>query len=493
MKIASAALLALAIPACESSAPADRFAVAVAPLELTTIDDVCYGLTVRTATDTVWSKSGLCASRYGDGTSALTYIGTCDADAGQHEVQLVLESIVAGGETLDDQLSGNPPDFNNPCPAPAGCVLPATCEENADTLVEFNLTVLRRAEQGFFDIAVNFDDVFCSAKADCADDDGPIALLHNPRTDGERDQTLVLGLTCAGGADADTQLHWLDAAIVCGATRYDLLAALSSGEQGLQGPIGGPDSLVFEHAYYFGEQALAPYLGLYSNIAVGLDTRWLGNAAHTSCRLEASATVSDGPLEDGHTPAATRYPMVTWSIALNEGSQLVCTQHPLDGGNGLATDYTAIDTEGAPVRFTLDGDGDGAVTVVDLADQVPNDPGPIASPEMFITSDGILRLAYLVDRQADRLYRFFLVDGDGRAIGRSSAGFSIGQREGSYAITGSPTAATARCPRARARPTTSSSRPSRAATSASASTPTRPTNTSATSPRRPSAPRRPRS
>ncbi len=101
--------------------------------------------------------------------------------------------------------------WEDPC-GDQGCTLHFDCNENEDTLVEFNFTVMRDAKQGFFDVAVNFEDVFCSAKYDtCYDvgtaDERPIELLFGP--DGARDHTGVMGLACAGNPNSveATVLH----------------------------------------------------------------------------------------------------------------------------------------------------------------------------------------------------------------------------------------------------------------------------------------------
>lgn len=311
---------------------------------------------------------------------------------------------------------------------------------------------MRPAGQGFFDIAVDLDDVFCSAKADCQGASGPLALLHNPRLPGApRDQTLVMGLTCTAGPNTDTRIHWLDAAIVCGGVTYDLLAAMVDDEPGLQGPIEptgiGTSSLVFEHAYYLGEQA--PYAGLFTNLAIGLDTRFLGLGAHTGCRLEARATVSEGAL-GATTPANSRYPIVTWDIPLNTGTNttLTCSQHPLDGGNGLATDYTPITTTGEAIAFTIDGNGAGQVAIADVGYTPPVDPNAsfeharfVTAPQLMVTSDGALRLGYVVDEQPEELQRFIIVDENLQAIGRSAAGPAPWNPIGSYTVTGFVTCA----------------------------------------------------
>jgi len=41
------------------------------------------------------------------------------------------------------------------------------CVANTDVAVTFDLTIVRDATQGFFDVAVTFRDIFCSAKKLC--------------------------------------------------------------------------------------------------------------------------------------------------------------------------------------------------------------------------------------------------------------------------------------------------------------------------------------
>ncbi len=182
MKAPRLRLLALSslglLGACAADeGPKGPLTVAVAPLTLPGIADVCYGLTVFNGNpsgspDTVWSLEGICSSQYGNSTGGdITYIGTCDADSGTNNyVQLILESIENDQDDfLLDQTDvepGQDSDFINPCADAGDCILDFPCKENEDVFVEFNITVMRDAEQGFFDIAVNFEDVFCSAKAD---------------------------------------------------------------------------------------------------------------------------------------------------------------------------------------------------------------------------------------------------------------------------------------------------------------------------------------
>ncbi len=188
--------------------------LAVAPLQLDGIGQACYDIRVSNLTNgtgqTVWSKGtpghqvpvpasvvdkfkvgdpdAICSGQYGNATGGdITYIGACDAD-GQANLKpprtgttwTTETPIDAEGERINSVtiwfdglydaaglyiVPTGEDGWQDPCGS-AGCTLDFICEENADNLVEFNFTVMRDAQQGFFDIAVNFEDIFCSAKFD---------------------------------------------------------------------------------------------------------------------------------------------------------------------------------------------------------------------------------------------------------------------------------------------------------------------------------------
>ena len=108
-----------------------------------------------------------------------------------------------------------PETYRNPTPVTRD----VACAPNADVAVAFDMTVVREAQQGFFDVAVTFQDIFCSAKLDCekdgADGPEPLTLLFNPLT-GAREATAVLAFSCTAGPDAPaTYLHLDDLRIGC--------------------------------------------------------------------------------------------------------------------------------------------------------------------------------------------------------------------------------------------------------------------------------------
>jgi len=209
-------MLACAIDT-DGSDPGRKVAVAIAPLELPEVTDACFTLSVHNGTpgaggQLVWTQSGICADDFGDGTGSISYVGTCDASVpNDNVVSLVLEDLYRGRPPAPLLGAG----FVNPCPSDRPCRRSVTCQENTDAAVAFNLTVMRDANQGFFDIAVNFADIFCSAKFDCIDDEGgPLELLHDPAT-GKRAPTGVLGFACTAGPGETTWLHLDDVVITC--------------------------------------------------------------------------------------------------------------------------------------------------------------------------------------------------------------------------------------------------------------------------------------
>ncbi len=233
----------------------DGLNVVVSPLQLPGIGAACYDLAVyagQGATrQTVWTHGdptrtalghdqalppsptnatpgpqdtdAICSTVYGNrGGGDISYIGTCDAS---NDSNLALPGVQNDVTIWFDGLytvDGNKPqaevgEWRDPCPD--GCTLSVDCNENEDSLVRFDFTVMREAQQGFFDIAVNFEDVFCSAKVDCQYADGrPIEALFD--ANGDRQQTAIAAIACTAGPgqDAGTVLHMNGVRVECGET-----------------------------------------------------------------------------------------------------------------------------------------------------------------------------------------------------------------------------------------------------------------------------------
>ena len=359
-----AAVCSLSGCAAEGVPAGPTLSLGVTALTLPGLDDACYTIAVNAgdaarlaagAAPLVWQETGICADRFGDGRGGIAYVGTCDATVATNTVSLVLERLCSGG-ACDPTLVSDPnalaaSTFTNPCPPDAPCVLEAACRENVDTPVEFNLTVMRDAGQGFFDIAIGFEDVFCSAKFDCvdADTERPLALLFDGDT---RGPTAVLALACTAGVDQDTVLALSDIVLGCSdGTRIVIDPAAGDGGNVF---AASHDADLYQVAVYEGAEALrcdgAPCRKRFWNVAMGL--RWDALIARgVDCAFSARATVSAGPLVDGRTPAGWRYPVIDFAVpAIGLGPDqeraLICGRHALDGGDEVTTGYVGPAPEG---------------------------------------------------------------------------------------------------------------------------------------------------
>jgi len=368
--VAATATLVALTGACldtHTAPPAEPgFEITVSPLSLSGVTEACYDLRVTNGPDgggqPVWTRAGICSSDFGDGAGAITYVGTCDAQVGvDNTVLLTLVSLE------DDD---GPIAFSNPCPSGAPCKRSAPCAPNADTLVAFDLTIARPAQQGFFDVAVDLEDVFCSAKVDCVADaesgGGPLNLLYAPDGD-TRLPTAVLAFACTAGLGADTNLYFADLAIECGAARTPLVIHEAPGNvYTTTSPAPAP---LRQLATYRGLESLTDAFGtswgkLYLNVALALDFA----AANGPCDLVGTLTASDGPFEvPFRTPAGTIWPLIQVDVPLVSAANqtaYTCTRHPLgdDPSDGIWVDYTDHDT---PVAFDDRAHDDGGLVVVD--------------------------------------------------------------------------------------------------------------------------------
>jgi|GEM_PF-1162415 len=341
----------LAIGACskgDDSPGADggnRVSVEVAPLQLPDVSEAVYRLTVKNkAGQTVWQKS-ISSTQYGSGDGAASYVGPCDSQSNPNTIELELESLSAAGSLLSPTA-----DYANPAPLGSPIALEATCEADKDTPVEFNLNIARAGEQGFFDISVNFQDLFCSAKLDCERTGGqPLELLYHPHT-GKRDLTAVLGFACTAGPDQDTYLHMNQVRIDCTGTNAQTFYVDSQGGPGnLNPPFPGPPNdsdLIFQSATYRGEEQIGNSNKFYWNVAIGLNEDAFPGLR--PCTLHATATASDGGLTDGTTPDGMRWPYIEWNVPIVEGDgTFSCGAHELGAGTEVAVKYTD-----APIAFT---------------------------------------------------------------------------------------------------------------------------------------------
>ena len=366
----------LGLAACDDSggSPAGTgLQIDVAPLTFPGISRVCFDLRVTNAAggggQVVWSQGAvgqrfgsgdtgaICSDQFGNSDGGdVTYIGTCDASgqedpgdaAGErtNSVTLWVDSIwTSDGATMSPIEANGPDGWQDPCPG--GCTLDVLCEENADALVEFNLTVMRQANQGFFDVAVNFADVFCSAKVDtCYAPDRPIELLHGDGVrDGEdRDHTGVFAFACTGGpGNLTTELLLGTPTITCTSPAVTFTLPVAGVEAGNRTvAVAGIGEV--QYALYYGAEQLACGAGIpcnkrYLNIAINLEDL---PASGCSLSMMATAQGSDNVVVVNGTVSqnGSTYPYVEVdAVPLAAGT---CTINPLNvTGSAVSTFYGA--------------------------------------------------------------------------------------------------------------------------------------------------------
>ncbi|MFO0746902.1 MAG: hypothetical protein U1F43_14705 [Myxococcota bacterium] len=354
--------------------------IKVAALTLPGISYACYDVLVQNAdSDTVWSAgtvgesqadgddTTLCSNQYGnlDG-GAITYIGTCDADGADTDGDGLSEqtnTVTLWVDGLYGEDGNDLGQWRDPCPN--GCALEVKCEENTDALVEFNLTVMRDANQGFFDIAVNFQDIFCSAKLDTCypgDPEKEIDLLFGD--DSTRDWTAVYAFACTAGSDAtDTTLELGRIVVDCGeGNTFPIDPTGLAGNNESENEVGD----VLHYGIYRGIEDLDCGAGpgschkRYWNLAFDLADLPDG------CSLAFKATATDGnagftagkPNADG-----VSWPYISVDVDLTGDGGAFCQQNPLNGqGSGVSTVY-AGSLLGLPTPETMcyEFDGEDAI------------------------------------------------------------------------------------------------------------------------------------
>ena len=393
-------VLALALTGCDPevapgpAAGVDGPAVAinVAALNLAGVGDVVWDLEVINGAgtpQTVWQRR-IASSRYGDGAGSASYVGPCDADANPNVVRVWVVGVYASGVTSVGAfnrgatdgvgaVTGTPVPFQNPTTTAVPLTRSVTCQQNADVPVQFDVALMRPAQQGFFDIAVNFNNIFCSAKFDCCEDANnngcgageDIRLLFDAA--GARSTTMVLGFACTAGAriDVETELYLDALALDCtsptaGSFSADVLLNPSgaagnqctAGTNGMGGCTGvvselapgtvDADTYLYQLGVYRGVEDLTSggvdAQKVYWNIALGVK-----RPAIAGCWLKTRGTADDGLgsglVDAGVISAGTVYPYVQWEVNLG-----TCGSEPLTFGNAAAM-----------VRPAYTGTGDAAL------------------------------------------------------------------------------------------------------------------------------------
>ncbi len=196
---------------------------------------------------------------------------------------------------------------------------------------------MRDAEQGFFDVAVNFRRHLLLGQLDCQPQ-----LLHRPG--GERDLTAVLAFACTSGAD--TCLYVDPPTLTCTTGTWTLDPTEGPGQISEDSPV------LYGAAVYAGDEGFTAFEKQYWNVALGLDEAAFATAG--DCTLSWNATASEGAWPDRTTPDESVYPILRWSRQIVSDGALDCTQHPLklvlpgEDAASVTTAYTEFD---APHTF----------------------------------------------------------------------------------------------------------------------------------------------
>lgn len=357
--------------------------VSAGALSLAGVGDVVWDVEVVNGAaqpGVVW-RQRFASSRFGDGAGSATYVGPCDASSGvsNHTVKLWVVGVYAGPVTATGEFAGGSGvgvvgtalPFENPS-ATGPLLKTAECRPNADTPVRFDVAIMRPAEQGFFDIAVNFNDIFCSAKFDCCTENtqgacvSDLALLHDG--DGDRSSTFVLGFACTAGprAGAETELYLDALELDCTSPADGFSADLVIDPAGPGGnqcvaaqteactprvlsPSLDAGRYLYQIGLYRGLEDLmsgtAPAQKVYWNIALGVVRKGAGSIGIENCRLRTRGTADDalgtGLVDDGVIAAGAVYPFIEWDVDLGS-----CGAEPLTFGDPAApvrTGYTRTD------------------------------------------------------------------------------------------------------------------------------------------------------
>ena len=379
------ALLSLLATACSAEPPAPytgpSVAVQVSALTLPGVGDVVWDVEVRNGAGTpqiVWQKR-VASSRYGDSAGSASLVGPCDADpaAATNTVRVWVVGVYAaavsdpgafasGAASDAGEVTGVPLPFENPTVS-APLERSVVCSANADAAVTFDVALMRPAQQGFFDIAVSFNNIFCSAKFDCCKDPAGATCAGDGHEDvkllfdaaGQRASTMILGFACTGGTGdtSATELYMDALALDCtspGTAPFEADLTLNpSGPAGNQCTPGADgmsacagvvteadpgvvdaDGVLYQLAVYRGlevlEQSGTPAQKVYWNIALGVKRPGI-----TACRLRARATADDAlgtdAVDNGQISAGVVYPYVQWDVDL-----AACTAEPLTFGDPTA-------------------------------------------------------------------------------------------------------------------------------------------------------------
>ena len=381
-----------------------QVAITAAALALEGVGDVVWDVEVESGLgDVVWQRR-LSSSAYGDGAGSASFVGPCDAtpDAAETTVRVWVVGVYgaavpsgsvgafnAGSAQGVGAVGATALDYASPTGA-AALERTVTCSPNADVGVRFDVTLSRRAVQGFFDIAVSFGEVFCSAKLDCERAPGQdLELLHRPS--GARGLTAVLGFACtaspaSGGA---TWLYMDDPVIRCDGLDLDVVVDPSGqGHVDLAAPpSANHEGYLFAASVTRGAEAIGQ--ALYWNVAFGLDEGLFADAEACTLTTRATAAREAWPQTPGGfaLPPGQVYPVIHWTVLLSDATGRRCASHAVDvAGSGVLTTYEGFlpalnqfSWGSAPLFFDNRFDGEAVLRAASTSAPAPAlgfGPGP---------------------------------------------------------------------------------------------------------------------
>ncbi len=351
--------------------------IAVAPLDGSGIGVACFDLQVTTELGTLWEKGDpainyldsdddtICSDDHGNaGGGSIRWVGSCDAQdaadtdpngrAGvQNSVTLWFDGIYNEAKTAETA------GVYDPC-GTAGCTLEFDCIANTDTLAEFNFTVIRDAENGFFDIAVRFDNIYCASKYDdCYSNNQDITLFSDD--DGDH-KTGVYALACTAPFGKEVDLHYGNLAVVCSGVTFPIDPTVSARTEAASVPAGHLltyDVYRDQTTVNCDDDTVDPPVtgncnGLFWNISFDLtDLEALGG-----CTLAFSATATNGTgsfVSGLPTNPGATYPYIDVDATITGGD--ACQQNPLNGdGSAVVTNYHGdFGLAAVAMCFTYDG------------------------------------------------------------------------------------------------------------------------------------------
>jgi len=419
---------ALLVAGCADGEPRDDrgfsgpgVQIDVAALQLTGVGDVVWDLeVVNSATETVWQRR-VTSTSHGDSAGSASYVGPCEADASPNTVRVWVVGVyaddittanagafAAGAATGAGAVTGTALSFQNPTTVATPLTRQVACASNADAAVQFDVALMRPAQQGFFDVAVSFNDVFCSAKLDCCQPGGDgvcatdgsedIELLFDAT--GARARTIVLGLACTAGtaSDVDTALYMDPIALDCdvSSTSASFVADVTLNPDAAQpGNLCTPgadgmsacaavteaasvdaDSYLFQAAVYRGDEPLANGGGgvankVYWNVALGVKSGISACTLRTSATADDAADPDDG-VDGGAIASGSVYPYVSWDVDLD-----TCGAEQLTFGDPTAA---------VQARYTDVGAENDTTFAYSFAPSLPEAPDP--TPQHVYTATG---------------------------------------------------------------------------------------------------------